>query len=115
MPRYLTRGGKLEPVKDYDTEYGLNKSLITIKNKTEKTLAITTALVSLIAIVTALLPFPTLIPVILSAVTMTTALLTATKIAKQNKEIIEQQENDEGIIKYELSHKQQKYRGYLEN
>ena len=97
-------------------ECGLTKSPITIQRKTEKTLAITTAIFSLITIVTALLPLPFLIPIILSAVTMLTALLTATKIAKQNQEIIEKQNNDDdGIMKLELSERQHKYREALEN
>ncbi|NHA59209.1 hypothetical protein BGL67_05015 [Helicobacter pylori] len=96
-------------------ECGLTKSPITIQNKTEKTLAITTAIVSLITIVTALLPLPFLIPAILSAVTMLTALLTAIKITKQNQQVIEQKENDDKIIKFELSERQHKYRDALEN
>ncbi|WP_217612945.1 hypothetical protein [Helicobacter pylori] len=104
-----------EKIDKIRAECNLIKSPIVIQNKTEKTLAITTAIVSLITIVTALLPLPTLTPIILSAVTMLTALLTATKIAKQNQEIIEQQENDEGIIKFELSERQHKYRKALEN
>ena len=96
-------------------KYGLTQSPIAIQNKAEKTLAITTAIVSIFTIITALLPLPTLIPIILSAVTMLTALLTATKITKNNQEIIEPQNNDEDIIKFEVSEKQHKYRGALEN
>lgn len=96
-------------------ECEVNKSPMTIQNKTEKTLAITTAIVSLFTIITALLPLPTLIPIILSAVTMLTALLIATKIAKQNKEITEQQDSDEDTIKFEISEQQHKYREALEN
>lgn len=102
-------------------ECGLIRSPIK-EDKTDKTLAITTTIVSLITIVTALLPLPFLIPITLSAVTTLTALLTATKIAKKNQEIakknqeiIEQQENDEDIIKFKLSERQHKYREAIEN
>ncbi|WQR78231.1 hypothetical protein KVD93_03495 [Helicobacter pylori] len=91
-------------------ECGLIKSPITIQNKTEKTLSITTAIVSLFTIITALLPLPTLIPIILSALTMLTALRTATKIAKQNQE-----DDDDKTINFELSERQHEYREALEN
>ena len=107
---------KLDKIRE---KYGLNKSPITIGNKTEKTMAITTAIVSLFTIITALLPLPTLIPIILSAVTMLTALLTATKIHKQNQEIIEKKnkdkDKDKDMIKFEISERQHKYREALEN
>ncbi|GAA8041970.1 hypothetical protein HpMS86_09690 [Helicobacter pylori] len=91
-------------------KYGLIKSPTTINNKTEKTLAIATVILSLITMVTALFQLPFLIHIILSAVNMFTALLTAIKITKQKQE-----ENDDGLVKFELSERQHKYREALEN
>ncbi|WQW79899.1 hypothetical protein KVM30_02570 [Helicobacter pylori] len=104
-----------EKINKIRAECGLIKTPLSIQNKKKKTLPLTTAIVSLFTIITALLPLPTLIPITLSAVAMLTSLITATKIAKQTQKIIKQKNNDDGIIKFELSEKQKKYMEELEN
>ena len=110
----LLSNSEKEKIQKIKAECGLIKNNNTTNsNQQERVLCITTSAICFFIMITALLPIPFLIPISLSAVAVVTSLLTALKISQQKN--IDTTTDDDGIITFELSGRQHRYREALEN